>query len=57
VGGGSSSIRTRTSVRGDWYDRLPEYPGLSLEAVKPVFGREEIVYTMSRAVESVSDSE
>jgi hypothetical protein len=36
---------------------LPEYPGLSLEAVKPVFGPEEIVYTMSRAVESVSDSE
>ena len=37
--------------------RLPEYPGLSLEAVKPVFGQEEIVYTMSRAVESESDSE
>jgi hypothetical protein len=27
--------------------RLPEYPGLSLEAVKPVFGRREIVCVLS----------
>jgi hypothetical protein len=41
----------------NWYAICQEYPGLSLEAKKPVFGPEEIVYTMTRAVESVSDSE
>jgi hypothetical protein len=33
---------------------LPEYPGLSLEAVKPMFGPEEIVYTPVQSCESVS---
>jgi len=36
--------------------RLPEYPGLSLEAVKPVLGPEEIVYTPVQSYESVSVS-
>jgi hypothetical protein len=36
---------------------LPEYPSLSLEAVKPVFGPEEIVYTPVQSCESVSVSE
>ena len=51
-----SSIRTRTSKQetGTTSTRIPWFIS---EAKKPVLGPEEFVYTMTRAVESVSDSE